>query len=56
MSAPDAPALRPDGTLKEASELEWIHSPSAENSVVLARLGLKAVSKAWLFAASAFQN
>ena len=31
MSAPDVPALRPDGTLKEASELEWIHSPSAEN-------------------------
>jgi hypothetical protein len=31
MSAPDAPALRPDGALKEASELEWIHSPSAEN-------------------------
>jgi hypothetical protein len=31
MSAPDVPALRSDGTLKEASELEWIHSPSAEN-------------------------
>jgi hypothetical protein len=31
MSAPDVPALRPDGTLKEASELEWIHSPSAKN-------------------------
>ena len=31
MSAPDVPALRPDGTLKEASEIEWIHSPSAEN-------------------------
>ena len=31
MSAPDAPALRSDGTLKEALELEWIHSPSAEN-------------------------
>ena len=31
MSAPDAPALRPDGTLKEALELEWIYSPSAEN-------------------------
>jgi hypothetical protein len=27
----DAPALRSDGTLKEASEIEWIHSPSAEN-------------------------
>ena len=31
MSAPDAPALRSDGTLKEASELEWIYSPSAKN-------------------------
>ena len=31
LSAPDTLALRPDGTLKEALELEWIHSPSAEN-------------------------
>ena len=31
MSTPDVPTLRSDGTLKEASELEWIHSPSAEN-------------------------
>ena len=31
MSTSDAPALRSDGTLKEASEIEWIHSPSAEN-------------------------
>ena len=30
MSASDAPALRSDGTLKEASELEWLHSPSDE--------------------------
>ena len=38
MSAPDAPALRPDGTLKEALELEWIHSPSAENKSLLPTL------------------
>ena len=38
MSAPDVPALRPDGTLKEASELEWIHSPSAENKSLLPTL------------------
>lgn len=25
-----APALRPDGTLKDASEMEWAHSPSDE--------------------------
>ena len=31
MSTPDAPALRCDRTLKEALELEWIHSPSAKN-------------------------
>jgi hypothetical protein len=31
MSATDAPALRSDGSLKEALEIEWIHSPSAEN-------------------------
>ena len=31
MSTPDVPTLRSDGTLKEASELEWIHSPGAEN-------------------------
>ena len=38
MSAPDTPALRPDGTLKEALELEWIHSPSAENKSLLPTL------------------
>ena len=30
MPEPDAPALRPDGTLKDASEIDWIHSPSDE--------------------------
>jgi len=30
MFDPDVPALRPDGTLKDASEIEWICSPSAE--------------------------
>lgn len=29
MSNPDACALRPDGTLKEASEIEWLHSPTS---------------------------
>jgi hypothetical protein len=26
----EAPARRSDGTLKDASEIEWLHSPSAE--------------------------
>lgn len=26
--SPDAPALRPDGTLRDASEMVWFHSPS----------------------------
>ena len=24
----DRPALNPDGTLKDAKEIEWLHSPS----------------------------
>ena len=31
---PDRPAIRADGTLKEASEMEWVHSPSAETVVL----------------------
>ena len=30
----DAPALNPDGTLKDASEIEWLDSPSDENHTV----------------------
>ena len=28
---PDKPALRADGTLKDASEIDWVHSPSADS-------------------------
>ena len=38
MSTPDMPTLRSDGTLREASELEWIHSPSAEKKTLLPTL------------------
>jgi len=31
MSDPDACALRPDGTLKDASEIEWLHSPTTDH-------------------------
>jgi hypothetical protein len=31
MPDPDAPALNDDGTLKDATELEWINSPSDES-------------------------
>jgi hypothetical protein len=31
MSDPDACALRPDGTLKDASEIDWLHSPTANH-------------------------
>ena len=27
-SSPEAPALHPDGTLKDASEITWYNSPS----------------------------
>ena len=30
----DAPALNLDGTLKDASEIEWVHSPSAEKRLL----------------------
>ena len=30
----DAPVLRADGTLKDASEMEWINSPSAEKKTL----------------------
>ena len=30
MENPDAPALRPDGSLKDASEMEWEYSPSSK--------------------------
>jgi hypothetical protein len=29
----DTPALRPDGTLKEASEIVWFNSPSDEHPI-----------------------
>ena len=28
---PEKPALRADGTLKEALEMEWVHSPSVDS-------------------------
>jgi len=31
----DACAVRPDGTLKEASKIEWLHSPTSENNLPL---------------------
>jgi hypothetical protein len=31
MSDPDACAVRPDGTLKDASEIEWLHSPTTNH-------------------------
>jgi hypothetical protein len=31
MSDRDACALRPDGTLKDASEIEWLHSPTSNH-------------------------
>jgi hypothetical protein len=31
MSTLDAPALNPDGTLKDASEIEWLNSLSDEH-------------------------
>ena len=34
MPTSDAPALNPDGTLKDASEIEWLDSPSDENRTV----------------------
>jgi len=34
MSDPDTPALRPDGTLKDASKIDWVHSPSSETRVL----------------------
>lgn len=29
---PDGDACRPDGTLKDASEIEWQHSPSSTHT------------------------
>ena len=34
MATSDAPALNPDSTLKDASEIEWLNSPSDENRTV----------------------
>ena len=34
MPTSDAPALKPDSTLKGASEIEWLKSPSDENHTV----------------------
>lgn len=31
---PDKPAVWADGTLRDASEMEWIHSPSADSIVL----------------------
>src|SRR6266545_1271386 len=31
MSDPNTPALNATGTLKDASEIDWVHSPSAED-------------------------
>lgn len=31
---PDEPARRPDGSLKDASEMEWEYSPSAKTSLL----------------------
>ena len=33
--SPENPALRPDGTLKDASEIEWLNSPSDETVPLL---------------------
>ncbi|KAF8799277.1 hypothetical protein BYT27DRAFT_7121274 [Phlegmacium glaucopus] len=35
MSNPDAPALNADGTLKDASEIEFCHSPSTQEQPLL---------------------
>jgi len=35
MSHLDTPALNADGSLKDASEMEWMHSPSANNPPTL---------------------
>ena len=32
MSDLDACAVRPDGTLKDASEIEWVHSPTSNKT------------------------
>jgi hypothetical protein len=34
MPTSDTPALNSDGTLKDASEIEWLHSPSDEHRSV----------------------
>ena len=34
MSNPDAPALQPDGTLKDASKIEWDYSPSSKTRLL----------------------
>ena len=34
MPTSDAPALNPDGTLKDVGEIEWLNSPSDENHTV----------------------
>ena len=34
MPTSDTPALNPDSTLKDASEIEWLNSPSDENCTV----------------------
>ena len=31
------PALNPDGTMKDASEIEWLHSPSDELTASLSK-------------------
>ena len=34
MSDPEALALNADGTLKDASQIEWLHSPSAQAATI----------------------
>ena len=34
MTDPDTPTLCPDGTLKDASKIDWVHSPSSETQVL----------------------
>ncbi|KAF8812654.1 hypothetical protein BYT27DRAFT_7207509 [Phlegmacium glaucopus] len=41
MSDPEAPARNADGTLKEASEMEWLHFPSAQVATIDPQLSKK---------------
>jgi hypothetical protein len=36
-SDPNTPALNANGTLKDASEIDWVHSPSAEDPPMLSK-------------------